>query len=209
MTHKIYCLAIVILMCFTAQSHKSYSNECVATIYIQDIYSYLDSLLAIAAKNKSIQPENSDCLQMLYYLGWYNDDYFHHDNTKPHILTAEGLRDAYNWVKKHERQLTRTRIYHFLKIWQDMVSEQAIFNDEYFDSLLVELSRLRIIDEPQDFEFRAGIVNGVFLMSVLFMMSVAALVINHVSLAKKFGHLTMLLSEAMIGLSLYAIIYFI
>lgn len=188
MTHKIYCLAIVILMCFTAQSHKSYSNECVATIYtdscetirnydtisigfwpirnmytrrpfkaedsikinIQDIYSYLDSLLAIAAKNKSIQPENSDCLQMLYYLGWYNDDYFHHDNTKPHILTAEGLRDAYNWVKKHERQLTRTRIYHFLKIWQDMVSEQAIFNDEYFDSLLVELSRLRIIDEPQD-----------------------------------------------------------
>ena len=188
MTHKIYCLAIVILMCFTAQSHKSYSNECVATIYtdscetirnydtisigfwpirnmytrrpfkaedsikinIQDIYSYLDSLLAIAAKNKSIQPENSDCLQMLYYLGWYNDDYFHHDNTKPHILTAEGLRDAYNWVKKHERQLIRTRIYHFLKIWQDMVSEQAIFNDEYFDSLLVELSRLRIIDEPQD-----------------------------------------------------------
>ena len=175
-------------MCFTAQSHKSYSNECVATIYtdscetirnydtisigfwpirnmytrrpfkaedsikinIQDIYSYLDSLLAIAAKNKSIQPENSDCLQMLYYLGWYNDDYFHHDNTKPHILTAEGLRDAYNWVKKHERQLTRTRIYHFLKIWQDMVSEQAIFNDEYFDSLLVELSRLRIIDEPHD-----------------------------------------------------------
>lgn len=188
MTHKIYCLAIVILMCFTAQSHKSYSNECVATIYtdscetirnydtisigfwpirnmytrrpfkaedsikidIQDIYSYLDSLLAIAAKNKSIQPENSDCLQMLYYLGWYNDDYFHHDNTKPHILTAEGLRDAYNWVKKHERQLTRTRIYHFLKIWQDMVSEQAIFNDEYFDSLLVELSSLRIIDEPQN-----------------------------------------------------------
>lgn len=187
MTHKIYCLAIVILMCFTAQSHKSYSNECVATIYtdscetirnydtisigfwpirnmytrrpfkaedsikinIQDIYSYLDSLLAIAAKNKSIQPENSDCLQMLYYLGWYNDDYFHHDNTKPHILTAEGLRDAYNWVKKHERQLTRTRIYHFLKIWQDMVSEQAIFNDEYFDSLLVELNKLRIIDEPQ------------------------------------------------------------
>ena len=175
-------------MCFTAQSHKSYSNECVATIYtdscetirnydtisigfwpirnmytrrpfkaedsikinIQDIYSYLDSLLAIAAKNKSIQPENSDCLQMLYYLGWYNDDYFHHDNKKPNILKAEGLRDAYNWVKKHERQLTRTRIYHFLKIWQDMVSEQAIFNDEYFDSLLVELSRLRIIDEPQD-----------------------------------------------------------
>ena len=186
MTHKIYCLAIVILMCFTAQSHKSYSNECVATIYtdscetirnydtisigfwpirnmytrrpfkaedsikinIQDIYSYLDSLLAIAAKNKSIQPENSDCLQMLYYLGWYNDDYFHHDNTKPHILTAEGLRDAYNWVKKHERQLTRTRIYHFLKIWQDMVSEQAIFNDEYFDSLLVELNKLEIVDEP-------------------------------------------------------------
>ena len=86
---------------------------------------------------------------MLYYLGWYNDDYFHHDNTKPHILTAEGLRDAYNWVKKHERQLTRTRIYHFLKIWQDMVSEQAIFNDEYFDSLLVELNKLRIVDEPQ------------------------------------------------------------
>lgn len=186
MTHKIYCLAIVILMCFTAQSHKSYSNECVATIYtdscetirnydtisigfwpirnmytrrpfkaedsikinIQDIYSYLDSLLAFAAKNKSIQPENSDCLQMLYYLGWYNDDYFHHDNTKPHILTAEGLRDAYNWVKKHERQLTRTRIYHFLKIWQDMVSEQAIFNEKYFDSLLVELNKLEIVDEP-------------------------------------------------------------
>lgn len=186
MTHKIYCLAIVILMCFTAQSHKSYSNECIATIYtdscetirnydtisigfwpirnmytrrpfkaedsikinIQDIYSYLDSLLAIAAKNKSIQPENSDCLQMLYYLGWYNDDYFHHDNTKPHILTADGLHDAYNWVKKNERQLTRTRIYHFLKIWQDMVSEQAIFNDEYFDSLLVELNKLEIVDEP-------------------------------------------------------------
>ncbi len=186
MTHKIYCLAIVILMCFTAQSHKSYSNECVATIYtdscetirnydtisigfwpirnmytrrpfkaedsikinIQDIYSYLDSLMAIAAKNKSIQPENSDCLQMLYYLGWYNDDYFHHVNTKPHILTAEGLRDAYNWVKKHERQLTRTRIYHFLKIWQDMVSEQAIFNEKYFDSLLVELNKLEIVDEP-------------------------------------------------------------
>lgn len=60
-----------------------------------------------------------------------------------------------------------------------------------------------------NFEFSVGIVNGVFLMSVLFMMSVAALVINHVSLAKKFGHLTMLLSEVMIGLSLYAIIYFI
>ena len=29
-----------------------------------------------------------------------------------------------------------------------MVSEQAIFNDEYFDSLLVELNKLEIVDEP-------------------------------------------------------------
>ncbi len=121
-------------------------------INVSDLGLKFKELLALNLNEypDSIDMEMRQTFALLFHLGWDNS-YLMSAIHAPYVgLTRDVIEDALQWFEKHEKQITRSKIYQVFDIWRLTSTKKAIFNDEYFDSLLVELSRLRIIDEPQD-----------------------------------------------------------